>query len=582
VNSVRLMAATLLCALGTACGTEPNPPDNGGGTPPPGPVIPPPGQTTTCTQPTEITLAAGGHTIIDPATNLGCIRIPEAGTAGAEHVVVAMATNGRETSSGVSVTYDLRGTPTLLGQVAATADAPLPRELDPRIGKFAGRLKRDEFHKLLRAKERVLSKYPVPSFNRSPTGFSGAAVPPQVGDQRTFKVCSTEQCTSFVDVTATVRHVGPKGAIYLDDTVPAGGYTQTDINAVGALFDTYLYPIDTTSFGRESDLDNNGVVVVLLTDQVNTLSGNCNSAGSVILGYFFGNDLLPGQTGSNGGEVFYGLVPNPGSSTCTISRDFASDLLAPTFIHEFQHMISFNQHVLVRGGFSEDTWLNEGLSHFAEELAGRQIPDALCHNQDCFTQFASGDAGNAYRYLSEVEDHFLVEPGSSGGTLEERGANWLFVRWLVDHFGADVTGAAFTRSLVATNRLGAENVAAATGVQFSTLTPQWQLANYLDNLPGYVPGDGRLQYSSWNFRATFASFNQQAPGSFPRPYPLVPDSTRTGVYSRQGTLRAGSGPHVRIIQTPNANPVTVQLTDGARNPIGSSTAAPRIAIARIR
>src|SRR5688500_11203918 len=217
VNSVRLMAATLLCAMGTACGTEPNPPDNGGGTPPPGPVIPPPGQTTTCTQPTEITLAAGGHTIIDPATNLGCIRIPEAGTAGAEHVVVAMATNGRETSSGGSVTYDLRGTPTLLGQVAATADAPLPRELDPRIGKFAGRLKRDEFHKLLRAKERVLSKYAVPSFNRSPTAFSAAAVPPQVGDQRTFKVCSTEQCTSFVDVTATVRHVGPKGAIYLDD-----------------------------------------------------------------------------------------------------------------------------------------------------------------------------------------------------------------------------------------------------------------------------------------------------------------------------------------------------------------------------
>jgi hypothetical protein len=466
--------------------------------------------------------------------------------------------------------------------VASTSDAALPRELDPKIGKFAGRLKREEFHRLLRARERVLSKYAVPSFNRSPTAFSATSVPPQIGDQRTFKVCSTELCTGFVDVTATVRHVGPKGAIYLDDTVPVGGYTQTDINAVGALFDSYLYPIDTTSFGRESDLDNNGVVVVLLTDQVNKLSGNCNSAGSVILGYFFGNDLLPGQSGSNGGEVFYGLVPDPGNSTCTISRDFASELLAPTFIHEFQHMISFNQHVLVRGGFSEDTWLNEGLSHFAEELAGRQIPDALCHDQDCFTQFASGDAGNAYRYLTDPEDHFLVEPGSSGGTLQERGANWLFVRWLVDHFGADVTGAAFTRSLVATNRLGAENVAATTGVPFSTLTPEWQLANYLDNLPGYVPGNGRLQYSSWNFRATFASFNQQAPGSFPRPYPLVPDSTRTGVYSRQGTLRAGSGPHVRIIQTANANPVTVQLTDGARNPIGSSTAAPRIAIARVR
>jgi hypothetical protein len=30
-----------------------------------------------------------------------------------------------------------------------------------------------------------------------------------------------------------------------------------------------------------------------------------------------------------------------------------------TFIHEFQHMISFNQHVLVRGGDGEVLWLNE-------------------------------------------------------------------------------------------------------------------------------------------------------------------------------------------------------------------------------
>ena len=580
MNSVRLTAAATLCGLVLACGSEPSGPDNGGGTPPPGPVIPP-DQTRGCTQPTAIALSPGGHSVLDPATNNGCIRIPAAGTDGAEHIVVALATNGRETSSGVSVSYDLRGTPTLLSSAAATSEAALPRELDPKLGSFAGPLKREKFHALLRAKERVLSKYPVPSFHRSPTAFN-VAVPPVVGDQRTFKVCATDQCSSFVDVTATVRHVGPKGAIYLDDTVPVGGYTQTDINAVGALFDNYLYPIDTTSFGRESDLDNNGVVVVLLTDQVNALSGDCNSAGSVILGYFFGNDLLPGQGGSNGGEVFYGLVPDPGSSSCTISRDFASDLLAPTFIHEFQHMISFNQHVLVRGGFSEDTWLNEGLSHYAEELAGRQIPDALCHNQDCFTQFASGDAGNAYRYLTDPEQHFLIEPGTSGGTLGERGANWLFVRWIVDHFGADVTGAAFTRSLVATSRLGAENVAGATGVPFSTLAPEWQLANYLDNLPSFVPGSGRLQYLSWNFRATFASFNAQAPGSFPEPYPLIPDSTRTGVYSRQGTLRAGSGPHLRVVQTANANAVTVQLTDGARNPIGASTAAPRLAVARIR
>ncbi|HEX6643704.1 MAG TPA: hypothetical protein VF037_03450, partial [Gemmatimonadales bacterium] len=462
---------------------------------------------------------------------------------------------------------------------ALTASALVPA-LDPSLGAFSRPKTRDAFHAMLRSKERSLAD--APGILRSLGSFgTSAVIPPTVGHERTFKVCATTTCSSFVDVTATARHVGPKGAIYVDNTVPPGGYSSADIAQVGFLFDNFLYPIDTTSFGRESDLDNNGVVVVLLTDQVNDLSGDCNAEGSVILGYFYGNDLLTGSSGSNRGEVFYGLVPDPNNTACTISLDYAREYLAPTFIHEFQHMISFNQHVLIHNGSSEDTWLNEGLSHFAEELGGRGIPDDQCGG-DCFTQFVVGDAGNAYRYLRDVESHFLVEPGSSGGTLEERGANWLFVRWLVDHFGADETGAAFTRSLVATSRLGAANVAAATATPFATLVPEWQLANYLDNLPGFAPASPRLQYESWNFRATFEAFNQQAPGSFPRPYPLVPDSTLTGTYSRQGTLRAGSGRHLRVIQPPQASPVTMLLTDGSSQTIGSSSAAPRIGIVRVR
>ena len=574
MDALRTSVLLALCGLAVGgCSGEPLDPGPGN----------PPGQVVSCTQPAAVTLEVGASGIFDPGTAGGCIQLP-ASASGAEHLVVAMATNGTETSAGVSTSYQLKSA-TATGTTAApefpVAHAPnVARALSPMLSSFGAPKSNAGFHALLRDRERLLSASPglaaAFSFGATPV----AAVPPVVGSTRTFKVCSATSCTNFVDVTATAKYVGPKGAIYLDDTVPTGGYTQADIDSVGFLFDNHMYPIDTTAFGRESDLDANGVVVVLLTDQVNKLSPSCNSSGSVILGYFFGNDLVPGASGTNNGEVFYGLVPDPDNGACTISRGFTSRVLAPTFIHEFQHMISFNQHVRVRGGLSEDTWLNEGLSHFAEELGARLIPDPLCYSGDCFTQYAFGDVDNAYEYLRDPEESYLVEPSSSTGTLEERGANWLFVRWLVDHFSVDTLGTGFTRALVGTSRIGAANVAATTGVAFSTLVPEWQMANYLDDLPGFTPANARLQYRSWNFRTTYQSLNAQAPSSYPVPYPLTPDSTR-GNYVRRGTLRGGSGRHLRVIQAAAAESVTLQLTDSLGVAL-TATTAPRIGVVRVR
>lgn len=548
----------------------------------------PPPVEVSCTTPMAITLAPGEFTVLDPASVGPCVRLPAAGAGGAEHLYVAVATAGRETTPGISTTYSLVtaavGDQPLTASAGGISLAEAARTL-PGAGAFQAPSSAAEFHQMLRARERALSESPASRFFSGALNAAPFLAPPTLGSQRSFKVCSSTDCTGFVTVTATAQHVGPKGAVYVDNSVPTGGYTQADIDSVGNLFDAYLYPIDTTAFGRESDLDNNGVVVVLLTDQVNKLSGSCNSAGSVILGYFFGTDLIPSQNGSNAGEIFYGLVPDPGNSSCTISKAYAKTLLAPTFIHEFQHMISFNQHVLVRGGISEDTWLNEGLSHLAEELGGRQIPDALCSDDsgahDCFSQFAKGDVQNGYRYLRDVEATPLVEDSKSTGTLAERGANWLFVRWLADQFGSDILGTSFTRAIDATSSLGSANVASVTGQPFATLVTQWQLANYLDNLSGFPSTSSRLQYSSFDFRATYARLNEQLPATFPRPYPLIPDSTLTGVYHRNGVLRDGSGRHLRVVQAASAPAVDLQISDSVGAALGTS-AATRVGIVRIR
>ena len=455
------------------------------------------GAVLTCTDASTEVLAVGEHRILDPTTDDACVRLPAAGPAGAEHLYVPVATEGQETEDGVSTPYAITGSnPT----IAAL------QSLSSRVeSAFRPPQSADEFHRMLRARERALTEAPselrYSNGQRTPSNAS----PPVPGEQRIFKVCTSRLCNTFVDATATAKAVGQRVAIFVDNDAPAGGYTDPQLVEVGNLFDDFLYPVDTVAFGRESDVDGNGVVIVLLTHRVNALTPDCNSSGSVVLGYFFGADLLPvsaANTGSNEAEIFYGLVPDPLNASCDISPEFALSRLPATFIHEFQHMISFNQHVLVRGGTSEDTWLNEGLSHFAEELGGRQIPAAECPvSGSCVHDFIQGDIENGLEYLASPEDHFLIEPGTSSAELAERGANWLFVRWLLDHFASDtLLGTDLTRRLVATRRIGVGNVEAETGIGFDVLVPEWQMTNYLDDLPEYQQVSSRLRYKTWNFR----------------------------------------------------------------------------------
>ena len=519
------------------------------------------------------TLAVGAQVIIDPALTQGCLRLPAAGVSGAEHLVVALSAAGQETPNGVQSDFILQAT---------TDTFPVPALRRPALVQGAPASAQTAFDLMLRERERVYAR--EVGMRRAPSVRPSVRVPPVVGDQRSFKVCKTATCASFVSVGATAKFVGAHGAIFLDDTVPAGGYTQTDIDSIGALFEQYLYPIDTTAFGRESDIDGNGVVIALLTDRINALSPNCAQTGQFIAGYFFGLDLMA-DPNSNDGEIFYAAVPDPSVPAC-FTKSRVQQNLPGTFIHEFQHMISYNRHVLLGGGEAEETWLNEGLSHFAEELGGRQVANAYCTGQNCLNQFVSPSGGgillNAYNYLQSPESYALVEAGSSSGTLPERGANWLFVRWLADQSPTDtVLGTDITRRLTGAgspaglSTVGGQNAAASAvlfqpGVSFATLVSQWHLANYAEDLPGFTEPSGRLRYKSWDFAAAFDA-------RFFFPYPLQPDSSSGVSYARGGILRGGSGVYLRIVQGTSGAAVALGLD--IRN---SGAVQPRYAVVRLR
>lgn len=533
--------------------------------------------------PTPTVLNPGDWSIQNPSSVAGCVRLPAAGAGGAEYLVAALSTAGQEQPSGVTVDYAL--------QAATTAPAAAPVALpSPMLTAFRRNGEAMQFHTMLRERERVLSAEAGARIAMgAPPILRG---PPVLGTKDTFSVCGNTACSSFVSVIATAMYVGPKGAIYLDDVVPSNGFTQADIDTLGLLFDggvggasPNMYEIDTTAFGRESDINADGHVLMLLTDAVNNLSGSC-ADGSVILGFFYGGDLLPrgpGNPGSNEAEIFYGLVPKSLGS-CAVDKAYVKRLIAPTFIHEFQHMISYNQHVLVRPGTSgEQVWLNEGLSHFAEELGGRLLGDGPGQGgaTSRLAQFAISNLLNANDYLLDPEATFLVAPGNSTGSLAERGAGWLFVRWLADQYDADTNGTNLTRALVGTALVGYQNVEAATGTAMSTLVPLWQMANYLDDLPGFTSAEPRLQYPSWDFRYIYDTLHAQAPDIVLREYPLAPDSTKTGSYARTGTLRGGSGRHLRIIQSANAAGVDVMLARKTGDDFPSDRGV-RFGVVRIR
>jgi hypothetical protein len=234
-------------------------------------------------------------------------------------------------------------------------------------------------------------------------------------------------------------------------------------------------------------------------------------------------------------------------------------------------MISFVQHVLVLGGNTEEGWLDEGLSKYAEEIAGRSF---LPGDPQRFSSYVINDLFDAYQYLAAPGSSPLVIP-EDNGSLAEIGASWLFTRYLVDQFGDSLP-----RKLHATSLVGSAGVAAQTGQAFTTLVTRWALANWVSDLPGFT-SPAELRYTSWQFRTTFASLNSQDPADFPRPYPLVPVASGGSGVNLSGTITSGSGAYVRAFQAPSGPGFTLRLTRDGTTALPAGP-VPRLDIVRIR
>jgi hypothetical protein len=388
-------------------------------------------------------------------------------------------------------------------------------------------------HRLLRAREMSLRRPPGPRASRAaaPVGARSLAV----DAQRTFSVLSSlSDPPRFASVGATLRYSGLHVLVYVDDR-SATTYTDTELGRLGRLFDEELYGVDHAAFGQESDIDGNGRIIVLFTPTVNALvtAADCSTMGFAT-GFFYGFDLASPTPQSNQGEIFYAMVPDQGGAfSCPHTKADVAELLPVTFVHELQHMISYGHHVVSQGGAPEELWLNEGLSHMAEELgaihfesrypspAGRSQPSQLF--PDSAEAFITGDLLDSYRFLRFSEQYSVTAcaPGSFCD-VQQRGGAWLFLRWLAD---ATADPQLFSKLERSTLR-GTRNIEAAGGRPFGDLFGDFALAVWGDSLVGSprASASPSHRFASRNLRRLYASL-YEAYGplrGIPQRFPVAP------------------------------------------------------------
>jgi hypothetical protein len=427
--------------------------------------------------------------------------------------------------------------PALAPSFSAATIGPSTPQLLPNI-EFERRLRRREREELVpltRGWHRggETTALATPSFSVAP------ALPRlAVGDVTTLNVNPNSACNTPENRQAVVRHES-QNAVFMEDTQnPAGGFTDADYVDLAQSFESHIWPVDTGAFGAPTDIDNNGKVVILYTMRVNQLTAPGSS--SFVGGFFFSRDLfrktasttptgrqLEPCPASNEKEMFYMLAPDPNGvhglrwTTAQVKR-----LTLGTTAHELQHLLNASRRLYVNAGavWPETVWMEEGLSHIAEELVyyrasgftPRSNLDSttITSSQamiDIFNQYQISNIGRFRNYLRATPSQSPYGESNSDDDLETRGAMWSFLRWAADRQPTDGT---IWRQLVNGTQIGAENLKVVFGNSIGGRFREWAGAHYLDDVHPTIPQ--ALQHRSWHFRSVVPRLEPS-----PRPpYPL--------------------------------------------------------------
>jgi hypothetical protein len=365
--------------------------------------------------------------------------------------------------------------------------------------------------------------------------------------------------------------------VVADTANPAGGFTTADYQSFATFFDAQISPLTDEYFGVVTDIDDNDRTILLFTREVNRLTSS--GASSYIGGFFHPRDLLSKSacSASNAGEILYLLAPDPNGTINSNPRSvsFVQGITASTMVHEQQHLINAGRRQITLqlsgNARNEETWLNEGISHLAEELLFYRMAQRAPENNYNLSNLQFGgdvseldsyQAANFHRFRL-----FLASPSSSSpyhktDELNNRGANWSFLRYVVDRQPAG--HAQFLRNLVSSSTIGIANLSGAIGGAniFAEWLADWSVAVYADDRVNNSSDRHKLR--SWNTPTLIPNAST---------YPIQTVTLVSGAARTQSLVEGGSvffrfgvdpGEVGRVKVTPTggglAPPITLRLT----------------------
>jgi hypothetical protein len=307
-----------------------------------------------------------------------------------------------------------------------------------------------------------------PDVGDIPAVASAIAPDYQVGDRIQFWVHNVDAAANFT-TTAELIHKTDVAYAWVEADQP---HDNRSIRRSIDRFSTRIYPAARAAFGSEwtPGVDGDPRLHILHT----------TGMGGGVAGYFSGadeNNKLAFPF-SNEKEMFYISLDWLNSS-----RDYT--MYETVLAHEFQHMIHW------ANDRNEEVWLNEGLSEYAQEVAGYP-PD---------TVFATA-------FLMAPDTQLNSWGEATSNNTPHYGAAYLFVRYLTQRFGPQLTRDLVTATAngIAGVNLVLENHGAK--IDFDALFADWVVANYADGRA--IDQDKVHSYTDLNLRIPSSALTMDA------------------------------------------------------------------------